>query len=140
MGVIARRLAIIERQVNKLEDLARLGYEHLSSDEEARMAAERRPHISLEALIDVGLRIVSSVGLGKPEKYRDLADVPAEKGVIPRYFGDVFERMISFRNVLVHLYAELHPERVYEAVMKASDIKRIASDMARYVYDRRVDP
>lgn len=83
MGVIARRLAIVEEQVNKLQELAKLDYESFKRDEDARMVAERRLHMSIEALIDVGLRIVSLIGLEKPERYRDLAGVMVKKGVIP---------------------------------------------------------
>lgn len=59
---------------------------------------------------------------------------------MPRNELEVFEKMISFRNVLVHLYAELNPARVYEALQKVEDIRRMASHIANFVHEKGVDP
>jgi len=48
--------------------------------------------------------------------------------------------MISFRNALVHLYAELDPAWVYEDPQKLDDIERIAAYIASFVREKGVDP
>lgn len=141
MGVLARRLAIIEKHVKKLEDMNKnLNYESFTLNDETQAIVERRLHICLEALIDLGMRIISLLGLEKPERYRDLPTILVRSNVIPSDERDVFERMISFRNILVHVYAELDLAKVYEALQKADDIKRIASHIANFVHDKGVDP
>ena len=141
MGVIVRRLAIIEKHVGRLRDASKnLNYESFLVNDEIQAIVERRLHICLEALVDSGLRIVSLLGLEKPERYRDLPFILVRNNVIPSDEREVFERMISFRNVLVHLYAELDPTRVYEALQKLDDIERVASHIAKFVHDKGVDP
>jgi uncharacterized protein YutE (UPF0331/DUF86 family) len=141
MGTLARRLSIIETNVEKLKHLrAKISYNDFLTDDEMQAIAERRLHVCLEALIDVGFRIVSLLGLEKPEKYRDLPKILAKSEVIPPDQRQIFERMISFRNVLVHLYAELDSSRVYEVLRKINDIEKIASYIADFIRRRDVDP
>jgi len=141
MGVMARRLAIIETHVKRLKDLSKnLDYESFLINDEAQIIVERRLHICLEALVDLGLRIISLLGLEKPEKYRDLPVILVKNNLIPSDEREVFERMISFRNMLVHLYAELDPKGVYEALQKLNNIERIASYIVKFVRERGLDP
>lgn len=73
MGAISRRLATIEKNVERLKKMGRsLNYEGFLVNDETQAVIERRLHVCLEALIDLGLRIVSHLGLEKPERYRDL--------------------------------------------------------------------
>jgi len=141
MGAIGRRLAMIEKHVERLKEVGRnLSYESFLVNDETQAVVERRLHVCLEALIDLGLRIVSHLGLEKPERYRDLPVILVRGNVIPNNEREVFEKMISFRNVLVHLYAELDPARVYEALQKVDDIRRVASHIANFVRNKGVDP
>lgn len=141
MGTLARRLSIIERNVGKLKNLkAKITYENFLADDETQAVVERRLHVCLEALIDLGLRIVSVLGLEKPERYRDLPNILVRSKIIPSNECQVFERMISFRNVLVHLYAELNSLMVHEALQKVDDIEKMASYIADFIHKRGVDP
>ena len=141
MGAIGRRLAMIEKHVERLKEVGRnLSYESFLVNDETQAVVERRLHVCLEALIDLGLRIVSHLGLEKPERYRDLPIILVRGNVIPNNEREVFEKMISFRNILVHLYAELDPARVYEALQKVDDIRRVASHIANFVRNKGVDP
>jgi len=45
-------------------------------------AIERYLHLTVEALIDVGFRICSLVGLEKPERYRDIVRILASSQVL----------------------------------------------------------
>lgn len=105
-------------------------------NDEAQAAVERRLHICLEALIDMGFRIISLLGLEKPERYRDLPTISVRNSVIPPHEHDIFERMISFRNILVHACAELDYMRVYDSLQKVNDINRMASYIANFVCGR----
>jgi len=141
MGVIARRLALIEKHVERLRDVrSSLDYESFRVNDETQAVVERRLHVCLEGLIDLGLRIISLLGLEKPERYRDVPAILVRSNVMPSAERDVFERMISFRNILVHVYAELDPAKVYEALQRVDDIKRMASYIAVFVREKGVDP
>jgi len=132
---------MIEKHVERLKEVGRnLSYESFLVNDETQAVVERRLHVCLEALIDLGLRIVSHLGLEKPERYRDLPVILVRGNVIPNNEREVFEKMISFRNILVHLYAELDPARVYEALQKVDDIRRVASHIANFVRNKGVDP
>ncbi len=141
MEVISRRLTIIDKHTRRLKDTSKgLNYESFLVNDEVQTIVERRLHICLEALVYLGFRIISILGFEKPERYRDLPIILVRNGVIPDDEREVFERMISFRNVLVHLYAELDIARLYEALQRVDDIERIASHIAQFVHDKGVDP
>jgi len=141
MGVLAHRLAVAEEQTRRLKELGQqLSYEKFSSDENARIIAERRLHLCLEALMDAGLRLVSLMGLERPERYRDLPSLLVKLGVLSGEEGQLFERMVSFRNVLVHLYADLNSARVYQALERVEDLATITARLVQFLQKRGLDP
>ena len=50
----------------------------------------------------------------RPTEYRDVFRILGEADVIPADLASRLEAMASFRNRLVHGYADVAPERVYD--------------------------
>jgi len=114
-----------ERIVAKLDDLD--GYLRelgevapLSIDEyrrtEKRRSCERLLQIAIECVIDVCNLFVAGLRLGLPAEENDIFEKLERAGVVSAATVDVLKRMKGCRNILVHEYARVGDEIIFEAV------------------------
>ena len=69
--------------------------------------------IAVEAMIDVCTHFVARLRLKTPGNSAETVKALSRAGVLPGDHVDRYDDMIRFRNVLVHLYADVDDERVY---------------------------
>src|SRR5947208_2323631 len=67
---------------------------------------------AVQAAIDVAAVIVAERGLGEPANNREMFAKLAADGWLPAAEIDVWKRIVSFRNIVVHRYLELDPSIV----------------------------
>ena len=103
--LIAKRLAIIETSVSDLRRLARPA--ELAHDVRERRFVEHTLQIAIQAALDVASHIVSDQRLGEPRTNRQLFDLLEGGGWIDRDLAATLGRMVAFRDVLVHGYADV---------------------------------
>lgn len=97
-------------------------------------AVERYLEVSIECCLDIGEMIISWERARKPETYREVIEILGEIGVLPGDFADKFAPAAGFRNILVHMYAEIDVERVYLYLQRdLEDIEKFAVFVARYL-------
>jgi len=60
-----------------------------------------------ESCIDLANHIVKTRKLGLPKESKESFHLLAEHGIIPRDLGANLEKMVGFRNILVHQYRQL---------------------------------
>ena len=78
--------------------------------------------------------IISSQGLRKPETYKEVIEILGEEGILPVRFAERFAEAAKFRNILVHMYAEVDVEMVYEILQNnLGDFDEFAKYIARYL-------
>jgi len=65
-------------------------------------------------MIDIGNEIISSLQLQRPKGYQDIPYILARSYTIPEGFTNAMISTIGFRNLLVHDYASINLELVYE--------------------------
>ncbi len=96
-------------------------------------AAERYLHLCLEGLIDISNHLISALNLSPPSFYRDIAQILHENKILTLETKELFDKMIGFRNILVHGYSSLDLDRVYEILSeKLPDIERILKAIEDY--------
>ncbi|MDK6027921.1 DUF86 domain-containing protein [Ignisphaera sp. 4213-co] len=105
-----------------------------------RGAIERYLHLAIEAIIDVGMRIASILKLIKPERYRDVAKIFRECGVLSYDESKRLELWIGLRNVLVHGYARIDYGKLYEVLQNIEELENFVNRIFEYVANRGVDP
>jgi len=113
-SLIATKLSKLRRYQRFLKELQATSIEAFATDFKIRGAVERYLQVSVECVIDVGNEIISSLQLQRPERYRDIPHILAEARVIPKTFAERVASMIGFRNLLVHDYASVNLNLVYE--------------------------
>ena len=105
-------LGLYRRYRDYLNRLAARSDSELRSDFAVMGGLQHYLLLTVEVVLDLGSHVISSEGFGPPRSYADIFRVLREEGLLA---GDLAERLMAmarFRNVLVHLYAELDEERV----------------------------
>ena len=107
-------LALYRRYRRYLADLAGRSDEELRADFAIMGGVQHYLLLAIETVIDLGSHVISSEGYPPPSSYSDVFRVLAEEKVVPPELVDRLMAMARFRNVLVHLYAEVDEERVLQ--------------------------
>ncbi|MEA1904542.1 MAG: DUF86 domain-containing protein [Candidatus Hadarchaeota archaeon] len=136
--------AEIQAKLEKLEEYTRLlkkyqahDLEGLKEDPTLRGATERYFETALECILDIGGMIISMEGLRKPDKYREIIEILGDEGILSREFVERFAPAAGFRNILVHMYAEVDVEKLYEHLQKdLKDFDVFARQVAKYLKEK----
>lgn len=83
--------------------------------------ADRYLHLAAEAAIDLANHWISDAGLRTPETNRDTFSVLEDAGEIPSALAEKLRGWASFRNVLVHQYANIDHRITYRAIREDLD-------------------
>jgi len=116
---LRRRLLRLEEVISHL---GRLASARQADDDVTRTwAIERGLHLGAEIVFDVGNHILSAHYGVSATDYEDILVKLAAHGVIDAALRETLRGLGGFRNVLVHDYLALDPDRVREAHRKAPD-------------------
>ena len=113
---LTARLARARRSLERLRRLARTPREEYMADEDAQALAERHLHILLEAILDLAAFIASRRGLARSPTYRGLMEALVAASVVPGGLRRVALAVPGMRNVLVHGYAEVRHDIIYDTL------------------------
>lgn len=113
----------IVRRVNgiqaELADLQGLGMQPLKefSNGDGYKLAEYHLHRALEGVFHIAAHILSRIPGGQAAEYKEMARKLGEFGVVDREFaGTKLVEMAKYRNRIVHFYAEIKPEELYNII------------------------
>lgn len=124
---VQARLLKLEEVVSFLAELAAADRPALKDELGNMWAAERALQLGAEAIIDIGNHIVSAHFGVSAADYEDIMNQLALRGVIDGQLRDRLHGLGGFRNILVHDYLELDPERVLD------HLKRAPKDFSDYM-------
>ncbi|MGH7573498.1 MAG: type VII toxin-antitoxin system HepT family RNase toxin, partial [Gemmatimonadota bacterium] len=97
---------IAERRA-RLERYAERPLADYLADEEAILASKYLLVTVIEDVLGVANHIIASEGYRSPVDYADAFRVLAERAVVGPDLGRRLEAMARFRNLLIHIYAEV---------------------------------
>lgn len=112
------------------QDLASLRrYEAVDHDElrrdEVRMGHVKYLFVTLmEGCIDAAHHVCASEGFGPPDTNADAMLVLARNDLLAEDLAETMADGVRFRNVLVHLYAEVNDERVVGHLDQLDEVER----------------
>lgn len=126
--LILKKLTRIESCVRVLREQARPA--DLERDEQHRAFVEHTLQISIQAAIDAGSHVVAEASLGEPRTSRDVFTLLARGGWIETALARSLERMVGFRNVLVHDYDDVDLDVVRHALAEGlGDLESFARSL-----------
>ncbi|MHC1727775.1 MAG: DUF86 domain-containing protein [Syntrophobacteraceae bacterium] len=111
--LISRKLSRLRSYVDALRRSEDINREKYRTDLRTRAFVERYIHLSIEEMIDVANHFVSFHQWREPTSFRDLFSILREHDIIPEKHLLTFQRMASFRNILVHRYENIDDELVF---------------------------
>jgi uncharacterized protein YutE (UPF0331/DUF86 family) len=113
-SLITTKMSKLREYQRFLEELRTTSREDLASDFKLRGAVERYLQVSIECIVNIGNEIIPSLKLQRSERYRDIPYILAEAKILPKTFAETIASMIGLRNLLVHDYASIDLDLVYE--------------------------
>lgn len=116
---VRQRLLKLEEAVSRLEELGRGDRTLLRTSFRDAWAAERGLQLAAEILLDTGNHILSAHFGQSARDYEDVIAQLASRGVIDEPLRARLKGVGGFRNVLVHGYLEVDPDRVADYLARA---------------------
>jgi uncharacterized protein YutE (UPF0331/DUF86 family) len=128
------RLRIISKCVSALREFAELSLDEFLGSFIVCTSAERNLQVAIQAALDIGASLLAEAGADVPAEYREIFPSLAELGILPHDLAERMVNMAKFRNVLVHLYAEIDLERLYGYIQtNLDDFDRFGESITRYL-------
>ena len=121
LKLLEEKLNQIRSSANRLVKIKLMSKEEFLADPEHFAVAEHHLRRSLEALFDIGRHIAAKKGFGKPENYREILELLGQHKVISPEFSKNILGMAGYRNRLVHGYAYVTPEEIYNLILEKLD-------------------
>ena len=116
---VRERLLKLEEVVSNLESAGQLNASTLRSNFREAWMAERGLQLGAETILDIGNHILSAHFGVTAKDYEDIIIQLAARGVIDDALRRDLKGLGGFRNVLVHGYLRIDPERVSEHLTRA---------------------
>ena len=123
---IERRLDELNERLARLEALKDKTRLEFDADPYLRDIVERNLEVAAQCCIDISHRIISLEGAQKPRDFYEAITRMGELGVLPPDFARQLAPIAGFRNVLVHEYADINWDEVFENLQHLDDLARFA--------------
>ena len=110
-------LLLIEEALESLRRFQGTPYETFAANRDNFRIAYFDLHQALEAIMDIGNHILSRIPGVRPTRYKDIARLLGEHGIVPREFAQgPLVNMAGYRNRMVHFYAEITPQELHTLI------------------------
>jgi uncharacterized protein YutE (UPF0331/DUF86 family) len=126
---LTRLLTRVRQDVATLRGHAEAERDELPADE-VRLAAVKYVFVTLlEGCIDAAQHICASEGYGPPDSNADAMLVLARNDVLSDEVAETMADGVRFRNVLVHLYADVDDGRVVAHLDQLDEVERYVAEL-----------
>ena len=119
-SIVRRHLLALDAAVQRLRRYAGRPLAALVGDPDSLWAIERGLQLCAQNALDIAIHVTASTGHDVPD-YASAVDGLGELGVLPHAFVRRFRGIAGFRNVVVHGYLGVEPERVHELLNSGLD-------------------
>lgn len=130
-GVIIGKLQHLDEILAKLRSLGPLNRTQLDTDWRTKMAVERAIQVLVEIIIDVSQRVIAEDGQTPAGSGREAIERCVQMGVLSSI--ELYQRMIQFRNFVVHLYERVETMFLVDIVNKRlADFESFRDEVLAY--------
>ncbi len=112
---ILAKIDELDEYLGELHEISPRDFEEYQRIEKRR-SCERLLQLCIECVIDICKMLVTGMRLGLPSDENDVFVKLSKKEVLPKTTLDELRRMRGFRNILVHEYASVDDELVFNYV------------------------
>jgi uncharacterized protein YutE (UPF0331/DUF86 family) len=134
---LRQRLAKLEDVVGKLQEIAGVEHDDFVGDYRRQWLAERGLELAAQAVLDIGNHILAGEFGESATEYEGIVEGLRARQVLSAALAKRLRGLGGFRNVLVHGYLGIDPEKVYAALQRsASDFTDFEAELIAWL-DRR---
>jgi len=119
--IIEQKVSTLFEKIERLKKFQEVAFNEFSENLDMKDIVERNLHVAIEACIDIGKVIISSMGLREPKDNKDIFKVLSENGIIRHESLDFLLPMAGTRNVLVHGYDKIDATIIFGILKKHLD-------------------
>jgi len=124
--------------VNTLREYQPYAIEEVRDNRTLRGAVERYMEISLACMVDICEMIISSEKLRRPDSYREVILILGKYDILPKDFAEKHAPAAGFRNVLVHMYADIDLKKLYSHLQEdIDDLELFAKYITQYLISKQ---
>ena len=116
-----RKIQQLDEFLAILEKLSKISNNELLKDPITLGSIKYYLQVSVESCIDMANHIISSERLRAPKDYGDTFNILSEEGIISDNFTQVMQKMVKFRNRIVHIYGEVDNQYVLDILKNRLD-------------------
>jgi uncharacterized protein YutE (UPF0331/DUF86 family)/predicted nucleotidyltransferase len=132
-------LKVRERLSKQAEQVVELVKE--LKEEKSYRGVERLVQLIIQALLDLGIMVITTVGGRTPKSYSEVGELLADLNLLNEEDAKLLKSMAGMRNILVHAYAAVSREIVTSAGKKiVEDAIRIEKAIKAGLKDKVLDP
>ena len=132
-------MKVIERIDRQVEQVAELVKE--LERERGYRGTERLVQLVIQALLDLGLMVITALGGRTPKGYSEVGELLSDLGVLGEGDAKLLKSMSGMRNILVHAYATIRRDIVTGSASKLRiDAPRLARTLRGSLEGKVVDP
>jgi len=118
VDLIETKLAQLAGYSADLQEAQGYPPEQFASDKKIQRYVERTLHLAIECCLDIGSHIIADKNWREPNDKKDIFAILQENNLIPIQLLPDLLKMAQFRNILVHDYAKIDPEIVYNIMQQ----------------------
>jgi len=118
---LRKKVADIRRAMDFLAPIANQSVKEYMNDSKGIAASKYYLIVAAEAAIDVCNHLAARLAKQAPDNYAECFQILAKGQIISSPLAERLIRMAKFRNLLVHQYADIDDEKVYDII--CNDLK-----------------
>jgi uncharacterized protein YutE (UPF0331/DUF86 family) len=120
----------VSDDIGRLRRYERMDRDDILDDDTRTGDMLRRFQTAIEGCIDAAQHVCASEGWGPPDSNAHAMLILGEHDVIPRDLAEAMSDHARFRNVLVHLYADVDEARAVDRLSRLNELERYVAAVA----------
>jgi len=137
---VSRRIDRVYKALRRLEKLLQKSLDEILLDE-LEPVLEREVEVIVQGLLDLGEYIISRMGWEPPSSYREIALILGKNGVLGEEDALKLARLAGLRNIVVHLYADIDYNLLYDHAKRLlDDARKMLSEIIEFMENNNIDP
>ena len=117
-NLILRKLAELDTYVRQAGEYSSISEEEYENDWKVQRIVDRTLQLAIEVCVDVTNHVISDREFRVPTTYADTFRVMEENKIVDNELCEKLTDMCSFRNILIHEYADVDPSIVVSVLEK----------------------
>ncbi len=132
--IITRLFSLLNQYLGELKAEQQITWDDFSKEIKVKRFIERTLQMAIEVCFDAGNHIISDEGWPEAKTNREIFARLNEKGVICTSLLEDLLQMSSFRNRIVHDYADINPEIVFGLLKNhLKDFESYISEVLKWI-------